>query len=252
MVSSSGTLVVITGASSGIGAACAKHFHAKGHSLLLLSRRLDRMESLASELDSTYPAASSRVLCKTCDVTDLPAVEEAVKQAEACFGPTSCIVNNAGLMQLGSAHEQNPEEWVNMMQINVLGVMNGIRAVIRGMMDRRSGTVINISSIAGKKTFGNHGVYCATKFGVHALTETFREEYAKYNVKFVVVAPGVVETELLGHTTSDAIVDGYKQWKTTIEALQPEDVANACYFAFDQPPRCCIREIALAPTLQEP
>src|SRR3546814_763757 len=100
-----------------------------------------------------------------------------------------------------------------MVNVNVVGVLNGMQAVLAGMIERQSGTIINISSIAGRKAFPNHAAYCATKFGVHALTETVREEVSAHNVRCITVAPGVVETELLSHTTSDAIKEGYQKWK---------------------------------------
>eukprot|EP00698_Gefionella_okellyi_P006343 TRINITY_DN15712_c0_g1_i1.p1 TRINITY_DN15712_c0_g1~~TRINITY_DN15712_c0_g1_i1.p1 ORF type:complete len:257 (+),score=64.40 TRINITY_DN15712_c0_g1_i1:40-771(+) len=234
-------LVIVTGASSGIGVSCAQLFSQHGHPLLLIGRRLERMQSL--QLPHT--------LCEPVDVTDLAAVTAAVKKAEQQFGPPECLINNAGVMHLGGADTQDPTEWQRMLDVNVMGVLNCIKAVIDGMRDRQSGTIINVSSVAGRKTFGTHAVYCATKFGVHALTETFREEFAPHNVKFVVIAPGIVETELLSHTTDLAIKASYEKVKTTMETLIPEDVANACWFAFAQPRRCCIREIVLAPTMQK-
>ena len=129
--------------------------------------------------------------------------------------PVEILVNNAGVMLLGQAQSQDPEEWSKMININIMGVMNGIKVVINGMIERKKGTVVNVSSIAGRKTFPNHAVYCATKFAVHALTENIREETAKYNLRFITIAPGVVETELLGHTSDQSIVDGYKvSWST--------------------------------------
>ena len=208
-------LVVITGASSGIGESCARLFSDRGHALLLIARRLERMQAL------NLP----NCLCEVVDVTDLNAFQAAVRKAESIYGPAECIINNAGVMLLGKAHSQDPTEWATMLQVNVIGVMNGVRAVIDGMMSRKSGTVINISSVAGRKTFGSHGVYCATKFGVHALTETFREEYSKYNVKFVVVAPGWWRRNCWATRT---MRPADCRLKTKIEPLQPIDVANAC------------------------
>lgn len=213
-------LVVITGASSGIGAACAQLFSEKGHPLLLLARRVDRMES------QRLPCC----VCAGADVTDLAALTTAVSQAKTQLGVAhvDCIINNAGVMLLGKAHHlRDPDEWQKLLDVNGMGAMSGIRAVIGEFMERRAGTVVSVSSIAGKKTFGDHGVYCATKFGIHPLTKTFRAEYAKYNIKFVVIAPGVAETELLSHTTDSRIVDEYRQRKSTIEPLQAVDVAAA-------------------------
>lgn len=235
-------LVVITGASSGIGAATAQAFSAAGHPLLLLSRRLDRMEQLG--LPDTLSVAV--------DVTDAAAVKAAIAQAEAQYGPVGCLVNNAGVMLLGQVDVQDPAEWQTMLNVNVMGVLNGIHAVLAGMKQRGVGTIVNISSVAGRKTFPDHAAYCATKFAVHALTENIREEVSGTGVRLAVIAPGVVETELLSHTTDEGIKAGYQEWKQDIGgAIGPEVVADAIMFAYNQPPNVCIREIVLAPTSQQ-
>ncbi len=234
-------LIVITGASSGIGEAVARLFSGKGHPLLLLARRVERLTAL--DLPNT--------LCAKVDVTDIDAIQKAIAEAEALYGPTDVLVNNAGVMLLGQIHEQSPKEWQSMLNVNVMGVLNGIQTVLQGMMARQSGTIINVSSIAGRKTFPSHAAYCATKFAVHALTENIREEVASSNVRLVTIAPGVVETELLGHTTSEDIKSGYKDWKATIEPLLPEDIAESMYFAYSMPQRVCVREIVIGPTKQE-
>ncbi|MGL4770445.1 MAG: SDR family oxidoreductase, partial [Plesiomonas shigelloides] len=129
----------------------------------------------------------------------------------------------------------------------------GIHAVLKGMRERKSGTIINISSIAGRKTFPDHGVYCGTKFAVHAITEGLREEVAMDNVRCITIAPGAVETELLSHTTSDSIKEGYEAWKTEMGGVvKAEQIAEAIRFAYEQPQSLCIREIVLAATRQQP
>lgn len=236
-------LVVITGASSGIGEATARALSELGHPLLLLARRVERLEQLA--LPNT--------LCRKVDVTDLDSFKHAVEDAEAEYGPADCIVNNAGMMLLGSVHEQDPQEWQTMMNVNVMGVLNGIRTVLNGMIARNTGTIVNISSIAGRKTFPDHAAYCATKFAVHALTENIREETANHNVRFVTIAPGVVMTELLDHTSSTTIKDNYKTWREDMgEPLEPNDIAQSIVFAYGMPQRVNVREIVIAPTKQQP
>ncbi|WP_047237984.1 SDR family oxidoreductase, partial [Chromobacterium subtsugae] len=154
-------LIVITGASSGIGAAAAKLFSQQGHPLLLLARRIDRLQAL--DLPDT--------LCRQVDVTDRAAMLAAVAEAEARFGPADAIVNNAGVMLLGALARQDPDEWQAMLDVNVKGLLNGIHAVLAGMQARGRGSIINISSIAGRKTFPSHAAYCGTKFAVHAISE---------------------------------------------------------------------------------
>lgn len=236
-------LVVITGASSGIGRATAIRFANLGHPLLLLARRIDKLAEL--NLPNT--------LCRKVDVTDLDSFQNAVNEAESLYGEVDLIVNNAGVMLLGNAITQNPQEWQQMLNINVMGVLNGVKTVLGKMVARQGGTIVNISSIAGRKTFPDHAAYCATKFAVHALTENIRGEVAGSNVRMTVIAPGVVETELLSHTTDNNIVDGYKQWKaSTIEqGLNPDDIARTIEFAYSQPQNVCIREIVIADTRQD-
>ena len=235
-------LIVITGASSGIGEATAQLFSQNGHPLLLLARRVDKLKGL------NLPNS----LCEKVDVTDLNQIKEAVVKAEQLFGPVDCIINNAGMMLLGDVATQNPDEWKQMFDVNVIGVLNGMQAVLEGMKIRGRGTIINTSSIAGRKTFPNHAAYCATKFGVHALTENAREEAASFGVRMVVIAPGAVETELLSHTSSDDIKEGYQSWKDAMGGvLSPSVVANTIWFAYNQPQEVNIREIVLAATRQQ-
>ncbi|WP_119344635.1 SDR family oxidoreductase [Facilibium subflavum] len=236
-------LVVITGASSGFGAAIAKKLSNAGHPLLLLARRIEKLEALG--LPST--------MCRKVDVTDKGAFQQAVKEAEAQYGLTDCLINNAGVMLLGQIDTQDPKEFQQMLDVNVAGVLNGMHIVLSTMKAQNSGTIINISSVAGRKTFPNHAAYCGTKFAVHAISENVREEVAANNVRVITVAPGAAETELLSHTTSDEIKQGYEAWKDDMGGvLSAEDVANSVVFAYQQPQSVCIREIVIAATKQQP
>ncbi|WP_448216169.1 SDR family oxidoreductase [Endozoicomonas sp. 2B-B] len=236
-------LVVITGASSGIGEAIARQFSAQGHALLLLARRIEKLDALG--LPNT--------LCRKVDVTDREAFYAAVDEAESVYGETDCLVNNAGVMLLGNANEQDPAEWDQMIRVNVNGVLNGIGAVIGKMKKRKGGTIINLSSIAGIKGFPNHMAYCGTKFAVHGLSETLREEVADDNVRVITLAPGAVETELLSHTTSSDIREGYESWKDSMGGvIHPEDIASCVNFVYSQPQNVCVREIVVSATRQQP
>lgn len=235
-------LVVITGASSGIGANLAKMFEKNGHPTLLLSRRLEEMEKLNIK----------NSLCKSVDVTDLEGMKLAIKEAEEKFGPVDCLVNCAGIMLLGHPEEQLYDEWDKMIDVNVKGVLTGTNIVLKDMVNRNEGTIINISSIAGRKTFDNHAVYCGTKFAVHAMTENIRKEVANKNVRVITIAPGVVETPLLSHTTDTGIVSDYTGWKATINGgLNPNEISRCVEFAYTMPQDVCIREIVIAKTKQE-
>lgn len=236
-------LIVVTGASSGIGEAIALRLSEAGHPLLLLARRIERLKALS--LPNT--------LCEQVDVTDMASFSAAVDKAQAMYGPVDALVNNAGAMLLGQIESQDAQEWKRMFDVNVLGVLNGMQVVLASMMERNSGTIINISSIAGKKTFPSHAAYCGTKFAVHAISENVREEVASSNVRVTTIAPGAVETELLSHTSSQEIKDGYNEWKHEMGGvLAADDIARAVEFAYNQPQNVCVREIALAPTKQEP
>lgn len=236
-------LVVITGASSGFGMALAKAFAKDGYPMLLLARRVEKMEALA--LPNT--------LCRKVDVTDQAAFEAAVREAEAEYGKTDLLVNNAGLMQLGSIEAQDPTEWKNMLDVNVMGVLNGMQIVMNDMKQRQSGTIINVSSIAGVQPFAAHAAYCASKYGVTGLTAVARGEMSAHNVRVLSVCPGAVTTELLGHTTDQAIIDGYNQWKENVGAINitAEDVANTIKFTYELPQAVSLREIIITDTKQD-
>lgn len=236
-------LVVITGASSGIGEATARRLSEAGHPLLLIARRIEKLEAL--NLPNT--------LCAKVDVTEQATFEAAIKTAEDKFGPADLLINNAGVMLLSELDVQDSSEWKAMFDVNVIGLMNGMQAVLAPMKERRSGTIINISSVAGRKTFPNHAAYCGTKFAVHAISENVREEVSAFDVRVTTIAPGAVETELLSHTTSNDIKDGYGDWKDSMGGvLAPDDIARAIDYAYQQPQNVCIREIVLAPTRQQP
>lgn len=236
-------LVVITGASSGMGEAAAKCFSSAGYPLLMLDIRLEKMEAF------NLPNTLSRFV----DVSNLAEFKNALDVAEEQFGPADCLINNAGVMLLGLTHEQNPEEWKQMFDVNLLGMMNGIHAVLPGMLTRNHGTIMNTGSVSGLKGFPTSVAYCATKFGVHGLSEALRQEVAAKNVRVINIVPGAVETEILDHGSFKEITDGIKKWKESIGgALKPSVVAEAMLFAYQQPQSVCMREIVLAPTLQEP
>ena len=234
-------LVVVTGASSGIGAEIAKKMSAEGHPVLLLGRNIEPMKNLNLENSLSISA----------DVTDIDAMTAAIKTAEEKFGKVDLLVNCAGIMLLGNPETQEIDEWSRMIDVNVKGVLVGTNIVLNDMKTRNEGTIINISSIAGRKTFPNHAVYCGTKFAVHAITENMREELSDSSVRFIVIAPGVVETPLLSHTTNNDIKSNYNEWKETINGgLEPKKIADCVSFAYNQPQDVCIREIVIAKTKQ--
>jgi NADP-dependent 3-hydroxy acid dehydrogenase YdfG len=236
-------LIVITGASSGIGEATAKRFSEAGYPLLLIARRIEKLEAL--NLPNT--------ICAKVDVTDFNAIKDSIKQAEEKYGKTSCLINNAGAMLLGSIDTQDIKEWQRMYDLNVMAVLNSMQAVLSDMKERKNGTIINISSIAGKKTFPAHAAYCGTKFAIHGISENVREEVAPFDVRVITIAPGAVETELLSHTTDAEIIKGYEEWKKAMDGvIVADDVARSIEFVYSQPQNVNIRELVIAATRQEP
>ncbi len=236
-------LVVITGASSGFGKELAKMFNEAGYPLLLLARRIELLEEM--NLTNT--------ICKKVDVTNKEEFENAIRFAEEKYGKTDLLINNAGIMLLGNLEVQDASEWQRMLDVNVMGVMNGMQIVMNDMKDRNCGTIINISSIAGVKPFGNHAAYCASKYGVVGLSEVARMELSPYNVRVMRICPGAVATELLSHTTSDAIKEGYNEWKDSVGAnsITTTDVASTIKFAYELPQGVNLREIQIADTKQD-
>lgn len=238
-------LIVITGASSGFGAEIAKIFNAAGYPELLLGRRTAKIEAL--------PLNFENVLIESVDVTDQTQFKAAIQQAEAKFGPTDLLVNNAGVMLLGNVLNQDAKEWQTMLDTNVMGVLNGTQIVLPTMVERQHGTIINMSSLAGRKTFVNHAAYVASKFGVHGLSETIREEVSGKNVRISMVAPGAAETELLTHVTDQGALTDYQAWKDSMGGitLDPVHVAESVKFIYDMPQSVNIRELDIAATRQD-
>jgi len=236
-------LVVITGASSGIGEATAKAFADAGYPLLLLARRLNLMEALQ------LPDA----ICREVDVLDLDGMRAAIAEAEEQYGKVDCMVNNAGVMINGNPAEQDPDDWQSMLDVNIRGVLNGIHLVLSDMVERKTGTIINMGSIAGRKTFSSHAVYCGTKFAVHAITENIREEVAGSNVRLLTIAPGMVYTELLDHGCEESARQGWLDYAEQIGgALDPQSIAQTVLFSYQMPQEVSVREVVICPTGQEP
>jgi len=234
-------LIAITGASSGIGEETARVFSREGHPLLLMARRVERLEALG------LPDC----LCERVDVTDLGSFRKALEKGEKQFGSVDCLVNNAGVMLLSKAHLQDIDEWERMVDVNIKGMLNGIHLVLNGMIERQAGSIINISSVAGHKPGPNLAIYSGTKFAVRAISESIREEAAPHNVRVTIISPGLVETELLKHTTVPELREGFENLKEGMGGfLEPSDVANAILYAYQQPQNVCVREVVLASTKQ--
>ncbi|PIQ43481.1 MAG: oxidoreductase [Gammaproteobacteria bacterium CG11_big_fil_rev_8_21_14_0_20_46_22] len=225
------SLVVITGASSGIGLGLAKAFSNAGYPLALLARNVAAMEAL--NLPNTR--------CIKTDVTDIDAFKKAIALAEEEFGPVDCLINNAGFAEGGEFSEQSHDAHEKTVQVNLQGVINGCEAVLPGMRKRGRGTIINMSSVADRSSRPQLATYAATKAAVKSLTESLRMANASYKIRVCNVAPAKIRTPML--MTANLKGD---------QIIEIEDVVNAVLWLYEQPQSVCIPDIVIAPTTYEP
>jgi NADP-dependent 3-hydroxy acid dehydrogenase YdfG len=236
--------VLITGASAGIGRACAAAFAAEGARLVLAARRTDRLEKLAAELDRRH-GTPTRLL--TLDVRDRGAVKTAIAGLPAAWAAIDVLLNNAGLSRgLEIVHEGDPTDWEEMIDTNVKGLLWVTRAVLPGMVARDSGHVINIGSISGHQVYRGGAVYCASKYAVDALTQGLRLDLLGTRVRASAVDPGLVQTDfslVRFHGDRERADPVYTQYPP----LRPEDVAEAVVFVATRPPHVVVHDLILMP-----
>ncbi|UIJ71857.1 SDR family oxidoreductase [Aurantimonas sp. HBX-1] len=232
--------ILITGASSGIGAAIALELGKTGARLALGARRTDRLEQLAEEI-------GGEVLVRRLDVTDRADVAAFADAARERFGRIDVIVNNAGVMPLSPMASLKVDEWDRMVDVNIKGVLYGIAAVLPEMTARGSGHVINIASIGALRVVPTAAVYCATKYAVRALSEGLRQENDR--IRVTCVHPGVVESELADTITDPAAAEAMKSYRAI--ALKPEAIARAVRYAIEQPDDVDVSEIVVRPTASQ-
>ncbi len=236
-----GKTAVVTGASSGIGEVTARLLAQKGCNVALAARREDRLQDLAAELGEGALAVPT-------DVTDAAACEALVSRAVERFGSVDVLVANAGLGLYGSIPDGDPEDWRRMFEVNVLGVLHATRAAVRHMLDRGSGDIVIVSSLAGRRVPTADGtVYAATKHALTAVAEGLRMDVSARGVRVVNVEPGLVRTEFPESTSQSAEQFYAEKEYSPIEA---EDVATAVVYAVGQPRRVSISEIIVRPTEQ--
>ena len=233
-------VVLITGASSGIGEATARLLAAKGARVVLGARRTDRLEKLAAELR----AAGGTVEYRTLDVTSLEDTQAFADFALKTFGRIDVMINNAGVMPLSPLAELKVAEWNQMIDVNIRGVLHGIATVLPHFKERKAGHVINVSSIGGFQVWPTCAVYCGTKFAVRAISEGLRLETKE--IRVTIVSPGVVESEL-AHTISDpATRDMIEDFRKV--ALTPDAIARGVAYAIEQPADVDVNELVIRPT----
>jgi NADP-dependent 3-hydroxy acid dehydrogenase YdfG len=241
-----GKVVVITGASSGLGEATARHLSAQGASVVLGARRTDRLQTLAGELTHR----GGKALALATDVTQRDQVERLVDTAVKSYGRIDVMINNAGLMPHSPLERLKVEEWERMIDVNIKGVLYGIAAALRHMKQQKFGHVINVSSVAGHKVTQAGAVYAATKHAVRALSEGLRQEVKAYNIRTTVISPGAVATELPDSITEPDVSEGIHKFYETF-AIPADSFARVVAFAISQPEDVDINEILFRPTRQE-
>ena len=241
-----GKVVVITGASSGLGEAAARHLCAQGASVVLGARRADRLQALATELT----AQGGKALALATDVTDYEQVKRLVDTAVRTFGRIDVMLNNAGLMPHSPLERLKIDDWNRTIDVGLKGVLYGIAAALPHMQRQKSGHIINVSSVAGHKVRPGGVVYAATKTAVRVLSEGLRMEVKPYNIRTTIISPGAVATELVDSITEPDIRQGVREM-TAEMALPAETFARMVAFAIGQPEQVDVNEILFRPTRQE-
>ena len=241
-----GKVVVITGASSGLGEATARNLSAQGASVVLGARRVDRIQSLVAELTRH----GGKAIAAATDVTRRDQVERLVDSAVKTYGRIDVMINNAGLMPHSLLERLKVDEWDRMIDVNIKGVLYGIAAALPHMMRQKAGHVINVSSVAGHKVTQAGAVYCATKHAVRALSEGLRQEVKPHNIRTTVISPGAVATELPDSISEPDVSKSIHKFYE-MYAIPADSFARAVAFAMSQPDDVDVNEILFRPTKQE-
>lgn len=235
-------IIVITGASSGLGAETARHLAKMGAKVVLGARRIERLEALAQEL-----GLEAGAIVRT-DVTQRAQVQALVDRAVELHGRIDVIINNAGLMPSSMLDKLKVDEWDRMIDVNIKGVLYGIAAVLPYMKEQKSGQIINVSSVAGHKVGPGGAVYAGTKWAVRAISEGLRQEVKPWNIRTTIVSPGAVDTELTRTITDEDVAKGMS--KSYENAIPADAFARVVAFAISQPDDVDVNEILFRPTVQ--
>ncbi len=240
-------VAIITGASSGIGYATALTLSKAGIRVAVGARRTERLQELEKQIIKN----NGEILVQKTDVTRKSDCDSLVNTIVEKWGKVDILINNAGLMPLSYFKNGKVEEWEQMIDVNIKGVLYCTSAVVPYMLEKKSGHIINISSVAGRIVFAGGSVYCATKHAIAALSEGLRKELSPtYNIRVTCIEPGAVETELLESITDESMT-GFIQATKNMETLRSEDIANAILYAVQAPGHVNVNEILIRPTAQE-
>jgi clavulanate-9-aldehyde reducatase len=239
-----GRVAAVTGASSGIGEATALALARAGATVALGARRKERLDAIAERIEG-------RCLVKAVDVTDEEQARAFVREAHDELGGLHILVNNAGLMLLGSVAGGSTDEWRRMIDVNLLGLLYCTHAALPLIEEAGGGDVVNVSSVAGRRADAGAAVYNMTKFGVHAFSEALRQEALHANIRVTTIAPGFVETELQGHNENPVVQQALDRAREQIgDVLRAEDIADAILHAVSRPSHVCVNEVLVRPTKQ--
>jgi NADP-dependent 3-hydroxy acid dehydrogenase YdfG len=242
----SGKVVVITGASSGLGEATARRLANEGASVVLGARRADRIQALADEINTN----GGKALAVVTDVTDPAQVQALVDAAVKTFGRVDVIINNAGLMPHSPLERRKVEDWNRTIDVNIKGVLYGIGAVLPYMQEQKSGHIISVASVAAYKVRPGSAVYAATKAAVRMISEGLRQEVKPYNIRTTIISPGAVQSELPLSITEADVAKGIEAFYEE-NAIPADTFARAVVYAMSQPDDVDINEILFRPTRQE-
>lgn len=240
-------VALVTGASSGIGAATARKLAAEGLKVGLAARRGDRLEALASDIIN----AGGEAIALQTDVTDLASCKAAVQRLITEFGRIDILINNAGLMPLSDVDALKVDEWQRMVDVNISGVLNATAAALPFMIEQKSGHIFTLSSIAGRKVFKGLAVYCATKAAITAFSDALRMEISpKHSIRVTCIQPGAVKSELYEQITDANYRKQMNDLEKSMTFLEGEDIAETILFALKAPDRMDVAELFVMPTEQ--
>lgn len=240
-------VAIITGASSGIGAATAHKLAANGAKVVISARRKEKLEKLESEIKKNGGTA----LVVEADVTQRDDIKNLVKKTQETFGPCDILINNAGIMPLSYMKNMHVDEWLKMVDVNINGVLYCLAEILPDMTERKSGHIVNISSVAGREVMPGSAVYSATKFAVRALSDGLRKELSpKHNIRVTCIEPGAVATELTESITDKELIQDFKDKMGNLDFLESEDIAKAIHYALIQGDNVNVNELQIRPVSQ--
>ena len=240
-------VAIVTGASSGIGEATARHLSKEGATVVLAARREDELNTLKSDIE----ADGGTALVVPTDVTDRDAVKALAQKTTDEYGRIDILVNNAGIMPLTYLHNLRTNDWYRTVDVNVYGVLHAVEAVLPTMIEQKRGHVVNISSTAGRKVYPGGAVYSATKYAVRALSEGMRQELGpRYGIRVTCVEPGAVATELTDHIGDEELKKDSAKMFSRLTPLEAERIAEGIVYAVTAPPSATVAEVLVMPTDQ--